>query len=134
MSRSKILCSSTPHDDAHETRAGLKTTSQPGEVHTMAHLQALAERNVLVGDVRVFVVVSGPVLRTRVNLGWWGRIRAAPLLHLIFAKLGHGLLLVQAGEGAVHALVEPPILVDRNVLLASDPQHLCEHAQTNDRH
>mmetsp|Transcript_104929 Transcript_104929/g.292034 ORF Transcript_104929/g.292034 Transcript_104929/m.292034 type:complete len:293 (+) Transcript_104929:179-1057(+) len=41
----------------------------------------------------------------------------APDLHLLRAVLHHRLLLVQAGQAAVHALVQPPRLVHRGVQL-----------------
>ena len=53
--------------------------------------------------------------------GWRrDRVGAPPLCDLLITKLGDGALLVEAGEAAIHALIEPPIRVHDHVLLAGD--------------
>mmetsp|Transcript_43698 Transcript_43698/g.103154 ORF Transcript_43698/g.103154 Transcript_43698/m.103154 type:complete len:210 (-) Transcript_43698:8-637(-) len=62
----------------------------------------------------VWVELAGDLQR------WWGDVEAsAPDLHLLGAMLLDGLLLVQACEAAIHALVQAPSLGDRSVQLIS---------------
>mmetsp|Transcript_5147 Transcript_5147/g.13155 ORF Transcript_5147/g.13155 Transcript_5147/m.13155 type:complete len:262 (+) Transcript_5147:205-990(+) len=89
-------------------------------------LQALRERDVRLGNVGVLVVIPRPVLRVRLDGRRRRGVRAAPLAHLLRAVLGDCLLLVETREPPVHPLVQPPVLVHRNVLLPSDLQHNLE--------
>mmetsp|Transcript_68536 Transcript_68536/g.201160 ORF Transcript_68536/g.201160 Transcript_68536/m.201160 type:complete len:296 (+) Transcript_68536:164-1051(+) len=80
-------------------------------------LQALRLRDLLRLQVGVLRVLGGVVLALRVDLRRRHVEAAAPHQHLVRAVLLHGLLLVQAGEAAVHALVQAPGLLHRHVLL-----------------
>merc|ERR1719436_1507409 len=54
-----------------------------------------------------------------VDLGWRDVKTTPPDLHLLSAVLHDGLLLVQAGEPSVHALVQPPGFDDRDMELVA---------------
>mmetsp|Transcript_66948 Transcript_66948/g.178293 ORF Transcript_66948/g.178293 Transcript_66948/m.178293 type:complete len:313 (-) Transcript_66948:70-1008(-) len=80
-------------------------------------LEALRHGDVLVLEVRVLCLLARVVLAVLLD----GRGRdveaPAPDLHLLGAVLLHRLLLVQAGESSVHALVQAPALHDGDVHL-----------------
>ena len=80
-------------------------------------LEALRGRDVLGVQGRVLGLVAGVVLGVLLDLGGRDVEAAAPDLHLVRTVLLHSLLLVQAGEGAVHPLVEAPGLRDGGVEL-----------------
>mmetsp|Transcript_2768 Transcript_2768/g.5761 ORF Transcript_2768/g.5761 Transcript_2768/m.5761 type:complete len:283 (+) Transcript_2768:109-957(+) len=86
-------------------------------------LEALGEGDVRHSDVRILVIVPRPVGTARLDGRRRSREGAAPLLHLLVAVLGDGLLLVETCEPAVHALVEPPALVHRHLLLSGDLEY-----------
>ena len=55
-----------------------------------SHLEAFRKRNLVLGDVRVLVVVTRPVLGGRLDLRRRRRVRAAPLADLLRAIPGGG--------------------------------------------
>mmetsp|Transcript_1383 Transcript_1383/g.4390 ORF Transcript_1383/g.4390 Transcript_1383/m.4390 type:complete len:205 (+) Transcript_1383:591-1205(+) len=69
------------------------------------------------------VVVARPVFVAHVDGGRRRGERPAPELHLVLAILLDSLLLVEARQGAVHALVKAPIVVHNHMLLACDSQN-----------
>jgi uncharacterized protein DUF4139 len=90
--------------------------------------QALGEGDLFGPQLRVAGVAPGPALVVAGEGRRRDVVAAPPDLHLLFAVLLHGLGLVEALQGAVHALVEAPgavhghpHLIDR---LEGDPQGL----------
>mmetsp|Transcript_35384 Transcript_35384/g.75577 ORF Transcript_35384/g.75577 Transcript_35384/m.75577 type:complete len:306 (-) Transcript_35384:575-1492(-) len=75
--------------------------------------QSLFDRDADVKHVLdVALVVTGVVGREGVHRRRWRIVGASPEFELLLAVLGAGPLLGETGERAVHALVEPPRLVD----------------------
>mmetsp|Transcript_15767 Transcript_15767/g.36596 ORF Transcript_15767/g.36596 Transcript_15767/m.36596 type:complete len:350 (+) Transcript_15767:101-1150(+) len=103
---------------ALEGRADAPVVVRQAALHRV--LKALGERELLLANVRVFVVVARPVLGVGVDFRRRGRKAPAPLLHLVLAVLLHRLPLVQPGEAAVHALVQAPVGIHGHVLLPRD--------------
>ena len=56
----------------------------------------------------ICLLVAWPELGVRVNIRWAGVERAPPDLDLLLSVFRSGLLLVEAGQSSVHALVEAP--------------------------
>mmetsp|Transcript_26359 Transcript_26359/g.76853 ORF Transcript_26359/g.76853 Transcript_26359/m.76853 type:complete len:242 (+) Transcript_26359:322-1047(+) len=92
-----------------------------GPFHSV--LEAFAQRNVLLADVGVLVVVARPVFAGSLDGGGGGRKGPTPLLHLVVTVLGHSFTLIQPCQSPVHALVEAPVGIDRDMLLAGDLKH-----------
>lgn len=80
-------------------------------------LERFREREVLLGNVsKLGVVPDGTVVRVvRLDRRWRNVEAAAPHLHLRFTVNVRHLALVEPGQGAVVALVQPPQLVHRDV-------------------
>mmetsp|Transcript_80261 Transcript_80261/g.192539 ORF Transcript_80261/g.192539 Transcript_80261/m.192539 type:complete len:201 (-) Transcript_80261:17-619(-) len=80
-------------------------------------LQTLRVRKILRIQCRVLGLVARVVLAVLLEGGWWDVEATTPDLNLLRAMLDDGLLLVQARQATVHALVETPGLVHRDVQL-----------------
>src|SRR5471032_251300 len=89
-------------------------------------LQAFGQRDLRLVQAGVARVVEGGAVVARFQRRRRRVVAAAPYQHLVVAVLGGGFALVQALQGAVVALVQAPVVLDRQVhhvhLVHAQPQ------------